>query len=477
MRKIHTLFKDFRILFVFVFLFLQFNSLLLAQEASERFEQEEFLREEEARIELEPTKFSDKSFLDYGGWFRTNYTILEDVEKTRTLRSQDLRLWVSLNLDESLHQFYGRMRIGHDHFNSGDSFDGNDSELRGPRFDQAFYRGDIDAILGKYYGLKSYFDLEAIFGRQFFQIGRGLVLNKVQDGLLINGSSDFLDFKLMGSRSINFDNNIDGSVPGSRDNERFFAAAEFRFNIFENHTPYFFTLIQQDSSGENPKDRKLDFTYDSNYFALGMDGEIVNNLTYGVEAMYETGRSYSDSVDDISQASERISAFSFVAELNYAFESKMHPRIGLEYALGSGDRDRGSVTSTINGNEEGTRDHNYLYFGFINTGFAFSPRLSNLHFFKLQADFTPFEGTRRFNDLEIGLSGYYYWKDKSEGAISVSDADLKRSNLGSEVDLFIRYRVFSDTQFSIRYGNFFPGKAFSNRERQDFFLASFTFNF
>ncbi len=463
---------------VCAFSIIQLSPVVKSQEISGQLQQVEDQREEEARLELEYTKFTDEALFDHGGWFRSNYTVTEDLEKSRTLKTQDFRYWGNLNFGEGIHQFYGRGRIGFQSYNSGDAPDGDTQMFTTPRLDQGFYRGDIDLALNRYLGIdNTFYDLEMVFGRQFIQIGKGLALNSVLDGLTLNGSYKYLDFKLFGSRSLGHDNNMDGSVPGSRNSERFFAGSQFTFNIFENHVPYSFVMVQQDSSGEDPKDDVLDYKYDSNYFGLGITGRIYGNLKYDTEGMYQTGRSHSDSPDGISQSSESIRAFSFTANLKYEFAAKTSPGIRLGYAMGSGDKDRKSVTGTLNGNREGTDDHNFLYFGFVNTGFTFSPRFSNLQFVKLEGHFTPFEDTKRFNDLEIGLAGYHYWRDRTDGAISVSDADKNKTDLGSEVDFFLRHRIFSDFQISIRYGAFFPGKAFSVKERQDSILAGFNLSF
>jgi hypothetical protein len=51
--------------------------------------------------------------------------------------------------------------------------------------------------------------------------------------------------------------------------------------------------------------------------------------------------------------------------------------------------------------------------------------------------------------------------------------------VGTEWDLFLRWRIFSDLYFSAYYGRFFPGDAYPDNadEPRDFFTAGITYSF
>jgi len=68
--------------------------------------------------------------------------------------------------------------------------------------------------------------------------------------------------------------------------------------------------------------------------------------------------SYSNVTADGRQDSGSINAFSFVRDLQYFLYIPRHPRVGIQYAPCSGDRDRNSVNHTIGGHTPGTKDRN-----------------------------------------------------------------------------------------------------------------------
>jgi hypothetical protein len=51
------------------------------------------------------------------------------------------------------------------------------------------------------------------------------------------------------------------------------------------------------------------------------------------------------------------------------------------------------------------------------------------------------------------------------------------ADIGTEVDVFLRWRIFSDLGISINYGVFMPGKAYDERSNRNFVSAGLTFSF
>ena len=45
------------------------------------------------------------------------------------------------------------------------------------------------------------------------------------------------------------------------------------------------------------------------------------------------------------------------------------------------------------------------------------------------------------------------------------------------MDYYLNWRLTSDLSWTIRYGTFFPGSAYTNEESRNFFLTGFTWSF
>ena len=107
-------------------------------------------------------------------------------------------------------------------------------------------------------------------------------------------------------------------------------------------------------------------------------------------------------------------------------------------------------------------DTNFLYFGFLPTGYALSPRVSNLRMLKVGAALKPFERTSRFNlkELTASVDLYRYMKDESAGAIFDFQASDDDHDVGYEIDITLSWPILSDLSVSLEYGHFEPGDAY-----------------
>jgi hypothetical protein len=155
----------------------------------------------------------------------------------------------------------------------------------------------------------------------------------------------------------------------------------------------------------------------------------------------------------------------------------MEPQIRLQYMFGSGNSDRTSVTDMASGNTAGTTDTSFLSFGFVQTGFSLFPRVANIHILRLGGSIRPLESVELFHKMEVGVYGYYYRKAAAQELISDSRAFLNNADVGKEVDLFLRWRIFSDLGFYLNYGCFFPGKAYQDASARNFVSAGITYSF
>jgi len=435
--------------------------------------------EERVRLQLQETLPAyQKVQFDWGGWFTGYWFLFDDgIESSRTLRRPDLRLWGSLNLDEGIHQGYARMRLAYNDFNPGDSFDGNEDDLEGPNLDRGWYRLDLTRLLRKYQDLDLPFDLQFKVGRQYVLFGSGYALSTPLDAVTIAAKVE--DFKITGllGRTIASENNIDASRFNANRSWRYFYGVEARYVGFEKHEPFFYYIWQKDRQGDgNPLLRLQQWRYDSQYLGLGCEGELLRNTRYGCEFVYQRGRSYGNgaflSRDDIC-------AYGWDMELQYLHPGRTQPQFSLEYMFASGDPDRlFSPTTAVGGNRPGTRDRGFNAFGFRDTGLALAPDLSNLHIWRAGASFFPFEKSEEWlRRLELGTDWFLYHKHRTQAAISDPLADRRSGFVGWEMDCFFNWRFTVDLAWTVRYGVFFPGKAFSDRTTRTFLLSGLTWSF
>ncbi|KPK96693.1 MAG: hypothetical protein AMJ95_12785, partial [Omnitrophica WOR_2 bacterium SM23_72] len=256
--------------------------------------------------------------------------------------------------------------------------------------------------------------------------------------------------------------------------DRYFYGLEYSYLGFPSQTLYSYAVIQRDESNERPEDPSHDYQYNSEYFGVGSRGKIAPEFTYGVEVIKETGKSVIYDTDE----KKDVDAWAARFKMTYQPAVYSRPRLFFEYAFGSGDSDRVSVTDTQNGNTSG-KDSNFLYFGYVPSGFALFPLLSNLHLYRVGVSTRPLEKYRVFKNFSIGVDYYRFYKHKAGGGIYDPQASEDNHDVGSEIDVTLGWRIFSDMGFSIEYGHFMPGKAYpdSSNDSQDYFSISTTFTF
>lgn len=433
-------------------------------------EKRKALDEKELKILKEEARFA----FDYGGWINYRYDDYEDDDNSSSTRdtldysnSLDTRFWMRVAyrpdasaLDGNEHSFYIRLKDLNIWRHPQDLNKAYDND--GPHLDYAY------AVLD----FRPYW-ME--IGRRYFSVGQGIAYSNVNDGLEFLASWQKLSLKAFVSRSLPHEDNIDTSVPGWKKNgERTFYGIEGTYLGIPNHSLYSYIVLQRDNSDEQPEDFLHDYTYDSEYFGLGAQGKITRNIHYWSEIIKETGESRIYTTGE----NKNVDAWAGDFGIAYDLEFYSHPNFSLEYAFGSGDADRVSVTDTQNGNISG-HDKNFLYFGYLPTGYALSPRLSNIHFYKAGVLLKPLEKYHFFRNLSIGIDYYQYYKDKRSGGIYDTEATLDDKDIGSEIDLNLSWQILSDISWSLEYGHFKPGDAYpdSTHDPEEYFSISMTYTF
>ncbi len=426
------------------------------------------------KTELKILEGEDRIVIDYGGWLNFRHDDYDDddndsstVDALDYMFSADFRFWIKTTLKppptasyENEHSLYIRLKDLHVDSQPEDRVGGYDHD--GPHLDYAYVILDFRPLW-----------LE--IGRRYFSVGQGIAYGNLNDGVELLVSLQNWNLRSLFARTLPHEDNIDLSIPqGEEKSERFYYGLEATYLGIPNQGIYGYLLVQKDNSKEDPEDPFHDFSYDSEYFGLGAQGKIIPTMHYWAEVIKETGESH---VFDTKEKKD-VSAWGGDFGITYDLAVYSHPNITVEYGFGSGDEDRISVTDTQDGNIFG-KDRNFLYFGFLPTGYAFAPRLSNIHFLKAGVLLKPLERYPFLRNFTFGMDYYRYYKDKEAGGISDPDTGLSDDDLGSEIDLNISWQILSDLSCTLEYGHFDPGNAFrdSANDSEDYFSVSLTLTF
>ncbi|MFQ5429317.1 MAG: alginate export family protein [Phycisphaerae bacterium] len=432
-------------------------------------------RENQRRLQRE-LPVSQKFRVDWGGWFNSYFFLFDDgVVSSRTLRQNELRLWASFSADRGIHRGYARMRLTYDDWNAGDSFTRNEDDLDGPNLERGWYEFDIAKAVRTYGDVEAPFELKMKLGRDLVHVGTGYAVDTPLDHVMLQGELFDFETTLIGGRTPMSTENIDRSRPVADHSNRVFYVVEERYKGWSEHEPFVYVVWQEDHTEEDPPNLLQQYRYNSRYIGWGSTGELVDNLRYSTEWVIERGRSYGDR-RFIKR--NKIRAWGFDNRLDYFFRHKTKPVLSAEWMFASGDAGRlGSPTNAAGGNRGDFVDHSFVGFGFRDTGIAFSPRLSNIHVWRLGGTFRPFPDVECVKDLEVGTDWYLYYKNRAKSAVSDGLANLQSGYLGWEMDYFANYRIVSDLSWTIRFGTFFPGRAFSDRTTRTFLLTGVTWSF
>jgi len=414
--------------------------------------------------------------VDYGGWFDSYIFLFDDGrESSRTFRQNEVRLWSNFSADQGIHEGYLRLRATYTDFNYGDSFTRNEDDLDGPNLERGWYQLDIARLIRKYGETESPLELKLKVGRDLVQAGTGYAIMIPLDAVTIQAEIAKFETTFTIGKTPASTENIDRSRPVADHSARNFFIIEEKYKGFDKHTPFVYYAWQNDSTREDPPDFLQEYKYDSHYIGFGSTGELVKNLRYSTEWVIERGESYGH---ERFLHSDDIKAWGFDNLLEYMFDHETKPTIAIEYMYGSGDPDRiDSPTNADGGNRNDHVDSSFVGFGFRDTGLALAPRLSNMHVWRLGGNFRPLPNVEVAKNLELGTDWFLYAKDRAGGAISDTLADRQSSYVGWEMDYYANYRVTSDLSFTVRYGVFFPGTAFSDQSNRTFLLTGLSWSF
>ncbi|MBN1870976.1 MAG: alginate export family protein [Candidatus Omnitrophica bacterium] len=422
----------------------------------------------------ETAEGNDILFFDYGGRASFRYDDYKNydndtpaVDSVDYISTLDLRLWVKAVLRpptdsdyQNEHSVYLRFKDEYAYQQALGVAEGREHD--GPHLDYGYIILDFMPL-----------GIEA--GRRYFDVGQGISYGNVGDGVEITLAFPGHALSTFVSRNLENEENIDMSVPGyAEGSERYFMGSEYAFNGIEGHSFYGYFVIQRDESTEKPDDLFQDFKYDSEHIGVGAQGKLLPSLRYWAEIIKESGQSRVFGTID----KKNIDAWGGILGASYELDLYSHPVLSLQYAYGSGDPGRVVVTDTEFGNSFG-KDKNFLYFGYLETGYAVSPLLSNLHMYNAGIYCKPLEAWKVFRHLALNANYYQFYKDRSSGGIYDLEADARSRSVGGEVDIELFWQVLSDLGLRAQYGYFVTGDAYppATDDNESYFSLSSVITF
>ncbi|MCH2153773.1 MAG: alginate export family protein [Phycisphaerales bacterium] len=424
---------------------------------------------------------------DYGASLRFGIAGIDDAfGDTRTLLQYEADLFLAANLDGG-HSFFGNLRFLYNDYPNGDSFDGNNSELLYPIGNRYWYEFDLRSAHQAETGERLPYNINAKVGRMFLNWNTGVVFSN--DAYALQLSADWEGLEFMGligrtARSGMYDFDISRPNYDGYTNRHLFG---FRLDyevdpIFKPFVSYF---IQRDHNPDDERQATIFgdtyYDYNSQYLSFGGSGTIGPQLTYSLEIVRETGSTLSSPfvppIFPVPQTQDSIDAWAGVLNVIYAMRDKSLTNFSFTAAMGTGDPDRLSTSSTYGGNRSGTTDRAFNSLGYIYTGLAYAPDLANLAMFRVGASTAIPIDIKRPDALRIGADVFFY--NKLDRGSATSGISGNSRWIGFEMDFRLDWRITSDVSANIRYGVFFPGSSISqpfNKERH-FVYAGFSYAF
>ncbi len=462
-----------------------------AQEELGRFEKqlEQLRRDQYLRIDqsIPPGR---RALVDYGAYTSFSYLSVDDQNnKNHVLRQYEITGYARVNIDNA-HEFYVRGTTGYQDFNDQDSFNDRGDQLIDPQFDAIYYRFDLRRSLEAYKGQESDGDFTLEIGRDLVYWGNGLVISERIDGVMAKLQTSLADVDLIAGITPKMTVDFDTSRPNFDDHtRRGFYGAQISKRI-GSHRPFAYALMQRDYNKEDTSDIvnpaiHTRYRYDSYYLGLGSQGALSDRLLYGMEFVYEGGTGLSNSYQltnnnlvGIDQTDDTIHAFAGDIRLDYLLSDERQTRFSVEGIIASGDPDRlTSTTDTFGGNRPNTGDTAFNAFGFLNTGLAFAPSISNLMALRVGASTFPLPKVGMFDRLQLGADLFIFAKTQQDAQIN-EPSYLDQNYLGWEPDFFMNWQITNDVTFAVRYGIFYPGNALVNDgKNRQFFFAGVTYAF
>jgi hypothetical protein len=222
---------------------------------------------------------------------------------------------------------------------------------------------------------------------------------------------------------------------------------------------------------------------DTQYYGVGVGGPIFSSLYYNTFFYLSTGRTLSylndpDSATNFSYEYTGILSLLFGGGIKFYMRDFLYSRIAFSFVYASGDEDSFSF---IEGNSD-DRASTFVPISYdSDIALVFPPQLGNILLFDISYSLRPFSGSKTsiLSNLQTMLKALIFFRPTS-GPISEAGLDptSDAAYLGTEIDLIINFRPFSDLGTALSLGLFVPntGEAFLEDQRETEFLGRFEFS-
>jgi len=403
--------------------------------------------------------FGEQMTLDYGASLRLGWAKLDDANfQPYGLRQYEANVYLQATMAGG-HRVFGNLRFLYSQYYNSDN---SNNGLLQPLGNRYWYQFDLSDWQQANEGSVGSLDFTIRAGRQFVTWGSGLVWSNDLYGAKVR--ADWEGFTLEGLAGVSARSGLydfDVSRPNyDSDTNRHIWAVRGQYRISPELAPFVAYFVQRDHNDDNvllPFFGPTEFEYDSEYLSFGTDGSIGNQFLYTLEICHESGTGYSTPIVSPAgpiQTQENIDAWAGVLNMVYLLRDDQLSRIEATLGFGTGDGDRLSSSSTIGGNWPGSPDNAFNSLGYINTGLALAPSMTNLLMARLGASTGIPVNPRRPDDLRVGTNFFVFGKATAGAPISAPSTASRF--VGWECDFNVDWRINSDVSFNFRYGLFVP---------------------
>jgi hypothetical protein len=425
-----------------------------------RLEQQMLDNEIERRLEdSRGQTFGEQLTLDYGASLRFGWAKLDNAKfQPYGLRQYEANVYIQATAAGG-HKAFGNLRFLYSQYYNSDNANNGMLDPVGNRY---WYQFDLSDWQQANDGAKGEVDFNIRAGRQFVTWGSGLVWSNDIYGA--KARLDWNELTIEGMAGVSARSGLydfDVSRPNyDTDTNRHVFGIRAQHRISAEIAPFVSYFVQRDHNDDNvllPFFGPTQFKYNSEYLSFGTDGSIGNQLLYTLEICHESGTGYSTPIVVPAgplQTQENIDAWAGILNMVYLLRDNQGTRLEATLGFGTGDSDRASSSGTIGGNWPGTHDNSFNSLGYINTGLALAPSMTNLLMARVGASTGIPINPRRPDDFRIGTDFFVFGKTTANAPISAPSTANRY--VGWECDLRLDWRVTSDVSFNLRYGLFVP---------------------
>lgn len=404
----------------------------------------------------------EKLTLDYGASLRFGWAKLDNARiEPYGLRQYEANTYLQASWGGG-HRVFGNLRFLYNQYYNSTNDNNGWVDPIGNRY---WYEFDLKEWQMANEGAAGDVDLNIRGGRQFVTWNSGLVFsNDIYGAKIRLGWEQLMIEGLVGvsARSGLYD--FDVSRPNyDSETDRQFYAVRGELNLAPEFKPFVSYFIQDDHNDNNqalPFFGNIDFEYDSQYLSFGSNGSIGNQFLYTFEAVWEAGTGTTTPLivpAGTHQQKENINAWAAVFNAVYLLRDHQQTRIEGTLAFGTGDGDRRASAGTVGGNWPGSPDRAFNSLGYINTGLALAPSMTNLMMLRLGGSTLVPLSERHPDALRVGADVFVFGKTATNAPISAPTPPGQRF-VGWEVDFNAMWRVTSDVSVTFRYGLFVPNQ-------------------